>query len=149
MYVLVSSLQDRIFTLGSQPMETLRNSDSSGQLWTITMYSKLQIICVQIICAWLFLHKHGRMWARLLSSFRTVLSSLGCVCVSTEDMVEQYLSFSMLYCQYRWWGEEVCSSGHGGGEREDTTGAWSFSHISVLQSVLLCFTVHQLSESGS
>jgi hypothetical protein len=36
---------------------------------------------------------------------------------STEDMVEQYL-FSVLHGQYQWWGGEVCSNGHGGGERE-------------------------------
>jgi hypothetical protein len=31
-------------------------------------------------------------------------------------MVEQYI-FLGVYGQYRWYGGEVCSNGHGGGER--------------------------------
>jgi hypothetical protein len=31
--------------------------------------------------------------------------------------------------------------------RGDATGTWSFSNIRVLQSILLCCTVHQLCES--
>jgi hypothetical protein len=38
-------------------------------------------------------------------------------------------------CQYRWWGLEVCSSGHVGGERGCYMCTWTFSNISVSQSL--------------
>jgi hypothetical protein len=34
-------------------------------------------------------------------------------------------------------------------QRGDATGVWSFFNISVLQSIPLCCTVHQLGESNS
>jgi hypothetical protein len=62
-------------------------------------------------------------------------------------MVKQEI-FLMLYGQYQWWGKVVCSNGHGGGQR-GCTGAWSFSNTTVLQSIPLCYTVHQLGENNS
>lgn len=53
-------------------------------------------------------------------------------------MVEQCL-FLCTFCSVSWWGGEVCSNGHGGGEGACYTYIWSFSNISVLQSVVeLC-----------
>jgi hypothetical protein len=53
---------------------------------------------------------------------------------SAEDMAEQYLCLSVFYSQCRWWGGEVCSSGHGGREIGCYRYAWSFSNtISILQ----------------
>jgi hypothetical protein len=67
---------------------------------------------------------------------------------STEDVVEQYF-FLVLYGWHQWWGGEVCSNAHGGGERGCYKYAWSFSNISVLQSIPLHYTVHQLGENDS
>jgi hypothetical protein len=49
---------------------------------------------------------------------------------STGDMVKQYFFF----CQYQWWGGEVCSSCRGGAERGCYRCIWlqilvSYSHI--------------------
>jgi hypothetical protein len=70
---------------------------------------------------------------------------------STKDMFQQHLSLLLvLYSLYWWLGGEVCSSGHGGGGgRGDAAGAWSFSNISVLQSILLRCTACLLGEGDS
>jgi hypothetical protein len=62
-----------------------------------------------------------------------------------EDMVKQYLSM-VLYSQYQWWGGEVCSHGHGGGE--DVTGAWYSKGLPARTLVLerqQCTPKHKLS----
>jgi hypothetical protein len=76
-------------------------------------------------------------------SFCTILSAL-CGGRWFWEGLQNIWSNSTFYNQYL---GEVCSSGHGGKGNART--AWSFSNISVLQSVLLCYTRHQLGESGS
>jgi hypothetical protein len=65
-----------------------------------------------------------------------------------EHMVKQhFFVFSVLYSQY-WYNGRFISIIMVV-ERGDATSTWSFSNISALQLVPLCYTVYQLCESDT
>jgi hypothetical protein len=68
---------------------------------------------------------------------------------STEDMVEQYPFLFRCFTVIIGGGGGVVSMPMVWRERGYYRSAWSFTNISVSQSILLHFTVHQLSENDS